>query len=168
MHNCISYMKGLLKTRPSGFITPNLQLGNQLIRTTPLEIEFISLFYSLINISYKSWSFKLRFKNAQGNSAWERKNVICTTKSSSKSNHESGHEIQGDILYVHNLFMKKNPFKCNTCCRTQTPKISTCQFIKADYHLNVTFEMLLFQLNHQIATMYYLLIMESISNQKGA
>ena len=40
-------MKGLLKTRPSGFITPNLQLGNQLIRTTPLEIEFISLFYSL-------------------------------------------------------------------------------------------------------------------------
>ena len=36
-------MKGLLKTRPSGFITPNLQLGNQLIRTTPLEIEFIFL-----------------------------------------------------------------------------------------------------------------------------
>ena len=62
-------MKGLLKTRPSGFITQNLQLGNQLIRTTPLEIKFISLFYSLINISYKSGSFKLRFKNAQENSA---------------------------------------------------------------------------------------------------
>ena len=62
-------MKGLLKTRPSGFITQNLQLGNQLIRTTTLEIKFISLFYSLINISYKSGSFKLSFKNAQRNSA---------------------------------------------------------------------------------------------------